>query len=374
MSDAFDGGAPAPAESTAAPAEMETVSPPNPISTELVAAEPEAKPAKTPSIDEALKNAAAKVEKTSAEEGKDKPAPVKSDGPGRDEKGKFAGSEPKLEANVAETPVKQETAKPAPVATPANDAPARFSPDAKAAWADAPDAVKAETNRAIKEMEAGIEKHRAAAEAYEEIREFDELAKLHKTTVKQAMTQYTTLEKTLMADPLKGIEEVCNYVGLSLRDVAAHVLGQPVDQRQSQADRTIIGLQQELATLKQQIGSVNQTFEQQKADRVMSDIQSFAADKPRFDELAGTIAKLISTNMAADLKEAYEMAERLSPAPVAAEPSPAAPAAAGTDLLAQTQRGSKSISGAPGTGSDPARKSPPKSIDDALKSAFAALG
>src|SRR5687767_5078217 len=112
------GGAAAPAE--ASPAPELPLDTPNPISTEAEGhpepdAKPEGKPEKSepkevksapPTTREALQKAAAKVEKDSkaAEtkevktETKDKPAPVKTDAPVRDETGKFAakdGEKPK---------------------------------------------------------------------------------------------------------------------------------------------------------------------------------------------------------------------------------------------------------------------------------------
>ena len=57
--------------------------------------------------------------------------------------------------------------------------------------------MKAETHRALKEMEQGIEKYRATASAFEELREFDELAKQTGTTMKAAMQNYVGIEKML---------------------------------------------------------------------------------------------------------------------------------------------------------------------------------
>jgi hypothetical protein len=167
------GGVDAPAE--ASPAAVEPVAPPNPISVNNEAPEPKegakvddkTEPAKPLSAREALQKARDKVdaEPVASKEAKldnkavEKPVakaePVKSDGPARSEDGKFAAktADGEKTETVQQPAAKVEAGKPA---TPAADAPARFSTDAKAAWATAPEPVKAEVHRAIREMEAGI--------------------------------------------------------------------------------------------------------------------------------------------------------------------------------------------------------------------------
>ncbi|RUX96153.1 hypothetical protein EN993_08920 [Mesorhizobium sp. M7D.F.Ca.US.004.01.2.1] len=256
-----------------------------------------------------------------------------------------------------------------------HEAPARFKSDAAAMaeWEKSPEPVKAAVHRSIRELEAGIEKHRVSAEAYEQVKDFDDLAKKNNTSLRDAMTRYTNLERTLLTNPLKGIEAVCDYAGVSLRQLAAHVMGQKPDEVQGQNDATVRELRQEIASLKQQVGGVTTSIQQQHVERTGAAVEKFAAEHPRFEELAEDIAFFIKSGKTKDLAEAYSLAERMNPAP--ATTAQAAPQTrTAPDPQAQTLKGQKSVTGAPSAGSDPATKRASTSIKDALRRAAAQAG
>jgi|UniRef100_A0A6H1ZAW0 hypothetical protein len=249
------------------------------------------------------------------------------------------------------------------------EAPSRFSPDAKAAWATAPEPVKAEVTRAIKELEGGIQQYQQAFEPY---KDFDRQLRANGQNFQEVVAHYTGIEQLLAADPVKGLDQICQNLGTSLRDVAAHIMGQTPDQNASQQDSVIRELRQELSSLKQELGGVSTTIKTQQEQSVLSQIEQFSADKPRFDELSTDIAFFLNNGRAKDLQEAYELAERLNPGPVVA-PAPAAPAAPQPDP-AHTRKGQLSTTGAPSSGSNPANRKPPASARDAIDRAFAASG
>lgn len=377
MSDFDAGGAAAPADSAPVSApEAEAVVTPNPVSTEREPApEPaKAEPDKPLSTREALAKAAEKV--NAAEKPADKAAPVKSEVPARTETGKFApkDGEPAKPVDAAKPSEAPKAAETAP--EPASDAPARFSADAKAAWTTAPEPVKAEVTRAIKEMEAGIEKHRQSAEAFEPVRRFHEMAKQGGTTLDAVLEKYVGFENACRQDLVKGLNAICDNMGISFRDVAAHVMGQQPDQQASQSEATIRELKQQVAQLTERVGGVTKTFDNQREAQTLEQITAFASkpEHSRFEELADDITFFLTTRTK-DLAEAYSLAERLNPAPAAAPaPQSAAIPAPVTDLSAQTRKGSLSITGAPSPGSDPANRQPSSSIKDALKRAIAAAG
>lgn len=270
----------------------------------------------------------------------------------------------------------QQVAKPEDAAKPATtfaEAPSRFSPDAKAAWATAPEPVKAEVTRAIKELEGGIQQYQQAFEPY---KDFDKQLKATGQTFKEVFDHYTGIENLLAQDPIKGLDTICRNLGLSIEQVAAHVLGQPQDQQRTQTDTYINELKSEIADLKKQIGGVTTTIQSQQEKALLDQIDAFAADPAhgRFDELSETITKLLTNGMAPNLEEAYTMADRLNPAPVVAPPVPAAPAAQQQTASPQTRKGQLSPSGAPASGSNPASRKPPESPRDALQRAFASVG
>jgi hypothetical protein len=164
--------------------------------------------------------------------------------------------------------------------------PARFSPAAKAVWDTAPDTVRAEVSRMEREFRAGFAKYKNAAQRDASLAEFHELAAKGKTTVKEALSRYVNLENQLRADPIKGLEIICQNVGMSLREVAARVLGLTPEQGPSIADTT------------------------------RRRVTKFAAEHPRFEELSEDIAFFLTSGRTADLAEAYTLAERLNPVPI----------------------------------------------------------
>jgi len=336
-------------------------------------AEPKTEP-KTPAPD--VK--AAKAEAPKAEPKPD--TPVKDSQP-RGEGGRFAGKEP-----VADQ-AKTEQAAPADSPAPAKDVqntqhrepPARFTSDAKAAWEAAPEPVKAEVHRAIRELEQGHQKYKADADAFNEVREYSDLARQHGTTMKAALDNYVGIERLLAKDPQAGFEQIIRNFGwktpdgraMTLRDFAAQILGQTPDEQAGRQDSIISELRSEISGLKQQLGGVAQHIQRQTQDATLHQVTEFASNHPRFEELSEAIQEEIRHGY--DLETAYSRAERLNPAPVkpAASEPPVIPAKTATPL---NPAGSKSISGAPSSGSNPAvttnSNQPVPSITEALQKAL----
>lgn len=249
--------------------------------------------------------------------------------------------------------------------------PSRFSADAKAAWATAPEPVKAEVTRAIKELEGGIQQYQQAFEPY---KDFDKQLRANGQTFKEVFDHYTGIESLLAQDPIKGLDTICRNLGTSLQSVAAQIMGQPQDQQRTQADSYISELKAEITELKKQVGGVTTTIQSQQEKALLDQIDAFAADKPRFDELSNDIVFFLNSGRTKDLQEAYALAERLNPAPAMAPAAPAAPAATTQTVSPQTRKGQLSPSGAPASGSNPASRKPPESPRDALQRAFASVG
>ena len=171
------------APSGAAPESAVSDSAPAPVSAPAEASQPVEQTTARDSVNRAFEKAfgpeAAEAEKA--------PAPVETPKTERkrDETGKFAASEPTDAVSEAEAPVTE--AKPA---TPLDEPPTRFSPDAKAAWKDAPEAIRGEVKRALTELETGLQTYQA------------EVAPL-KPYIKMATEGGTTLDAAL-----------ANYVGI----------------------------------------------------------------------------------------------------------------------------------------------------------------
>lgn len=390
MSDVSDAGsAPAPAESHASPI-TETAPQTQPLGSQTPVAEkppaPE-KPAAPKPLSEALRDASAavkaKAEAKVAAEAKPDTKPLPKEAPktetpavarARAEDGKFAPRTP-----ATGEAVQAKEAAPAPdtqqkSTSPHREAPARFSADAKAAWEAAPDSIKAETHRALTELEEGHKKYKENAERYEKVREFDELARKNgREGVHESLKQVVELEKAFERSPIEGFQKVADHFGISLRAVATHILGQDPNSTATQQDQTIRALQAKLEKLEGSLGTVTKTFEQQKTNEVLAQVDAFAKEHPRFDELYEDIAFFLTSGRTSDLAEAYTLAERLNPAPASSASTPAEPVPASPAQL--NPAGSKSISGAPSTGSNPPeRKGPIPSSREALRRAMAQAG
>jgi len=154
----------------------------------------------------------------------------------RDEKGRFVAQE---KAEEGEQPKEGQKSEPEKqddqdkTETKFSDAPERFSPEAKEAWKEAPEAVRAEVHRAVNELQQGLEKYKGDATEWQALSEFDQLAKQHNTTVKDALTNYVNADTIMARDPIRGLQHICGMYGLSLNDVAAHILNQTPDQDHS---------------------------------------------------------------------------------------------------------------------------------------------
>lgn len=369
---------------------------PTPLSNEAPAAEAKEAPKEMPSTRDALRAAAAKVEARIAGDGKEG---EKSDA-ARGADGKFAAKEAKggdkpdegapskdvPAATKSAPPVAPEKpaaaeAAPAPKRTVA--APERFSSDAKAVWDTAPEPVKAEVDRMHREMNAGIEKYRAGADAFEQVRRFDDMAKASGKRLSSVIEDFVNMEQLLRANPLQGLETLCGRMGTSLRDVAQIVMGQKPEEVQSRSDARIRQLEQQIERLTGQLGGVTRTFEEQHTRGLQRQIEDWATDRPLFDVIAPHIAEELRGG-AATLDEAEERVFQKYPQlaalakapdkPAAKDQKPAASSAAEPDLSAQTEKGSKSITGAPGGGSEPAKRQASNSIKEALKRAAARAG
>lgn len=401
---AISGGAPAPAEHSGAPITA-PVDLPNALGSQTPVAE---KPVVDPKVElaknagEAIRKANETLKAKEAEKAAEPAKPVAQ----TPDKTPAAKVEPTPETGkpVAAQPaaVAAPVEAPKPVADPNSPhrvAPSRFDDAAKAEWDAAPESIKGAVHRTIRELEQGHQKYKGDAEAFNEVREYHEMARKGGTDLKTALTKYVGMENELRRDPIAGLQAVIANLGLkgpngqpaTLRDIAAHVLNQKPDQIASRQEATISQLNQQISELKQQIGGVTQHIQQQRVSGLESDVASFQADPnhSRFDELAPDIKFFLESGRVdaslppkERLSEAYKLAERLNPVASAAS---ANGAHTPTIPLAQTQTptptpanpaGQKSVSGAPSTGSDPAPRNngPVPSIREALKRGAARAG
>jgi hypothetical protein len=258
-------------------------------------------------------------------------------------------------------------AAPDPVAEPVVEVPAWLNDDtAKAVWGQAPQALRDHLATRFGDMEKGITEYRGKLEP---LRQYAEQAEAQGTTLAEAMDRYVGIERQLATNPIQGLEFICQNMGTSLRDVAAHVLGQPVapvDQQVQQLSGQMREMQAEL-----------DRYRKAEQDRGLEVVQSFAAAQPRFAELEHHIAWALKTGAiprtgdpAADLNAAYQFVERLVPA--ATPPAPVATPAATAQAAPAPKKAGISIDGAPG--SNPTVRPKARNSTEAVDRVFDQLG
>lgn len=380
MAEDLSGGAPAPAETVAAPetpaaAPAERAfepSPRNAIDRAFEAVEKAEKPAATE---------AAKVGSSGEAE---KPAGERE----RNPDGTF-----KARVETAAAPELQPQKEPAKVEVPKpeagglKDAPSRFSPDAKAAWVTVPDAVKGEVHRAFRELEQGIEKHREDATIYNDVfKPYVDMALRSNIDPSVQLAEYVKIDQALAKDFTSGIGMIFKNAGIDVREWAQKLVAQPAGQPPSSdpRDQTISELRREIAEIRQNVGGVNQTLRSQHEQGINHSLEAFvgalpAADQALFKELDNEIAaELRDSNTT--LSEAFNRAKTVAQArytklfgpqtPTVATPAPqTSTPPPGSDPA----KGKLSVSGAPGAGMSPdTRPSPTRR--DAIDRAFATVG
>lgn len=358
-------------------------------------------PEKPMSLEDAVKQAAAETKESADKEPKPKVEPKEAKpeakvepkpekvAPERGDNGKFT-AKPKAEldpeagdpAEGAE--VEQERGEPRPSeGRDINRAPARFLPRAQEAWPTVHQDVRAEVYRTIDNMQKGIDEGAAAVEYQKELREFDELARASKTTLKDAIAGYVSIDKQLAVDLPGAIQRILATQGITPQQYAQHVMGQ---EQQRQQNPQAYAQSQEAAQLKNEnqrlqaeLQQTAKRLEEEASQRNIQQVEQtlFAEvrkDHPRFDELRPIVLKVWNSDLLpSDINErdrlyaAVDYAERISPVGINAQREPLNPAPNAQRPL--NPAGTRSVKGSLSYGAEVPRKSAKVSLDEAIKMA-----
>lgn len=335
----------------------------------------EAKPAeKTPSksAEEAVKRAHDAVTAKEAEKAKavEPKPPAKAEDTQATDKTKVAAKDSQAEKPRDETvQAKTEGNQTSEGRKPHHEPPARFLENAKRDWESAPESVKEEVHRTIKNLEEGHQKYKESADRYEKLREYDDLARKNgREGVHESLKQIREIEDTFQRNPIEGLKRVSDHFGVNLQAVAARIMGENPDQRVHEAHTRIQELEAKIQHM-------------EMAAKAPDLVAEFAAKNERFEELSTVIATLLKTGVAHDLESAYELAAALKePASSAGQKLASSAQTEATASPAQADiplnpAGQKSVSGAPTGGISPASKRPvPKSNLEALRASMARVG
>jgi hypothetical protein len=307
----------------------------------------------------------------------------------RAEDGKFARPEPKQEAAPAQqaTTEAMEAERREAAGKPYAEAPERFLPKAKEFWQNVPNVVKSDVYRVMQEAEAETTKFREAAEAFEPVRQYHELAKQSGTTLDKALERYVGYDRLLRSDPARAVTELLGSVGLTPAQYAQMVLQNPQLQAAQARPQMPQAPQQaqpspEIQSMREQIEAI-QLRQATEAARPM--VESFAQGRNDFASLQPHIAKVIGSGIVEELygagltpvqrlEEAYRIAGgRYFPSSAAPPASPEAHSAP-PERRPVDPDGQKSIKGAPTSGNSEEHTRRKFSRGDAVSAAMAELG
>jgi hypothetical protein len=268
-----------------------------------------------------------------------------------------------------------------PEHAPFAEPPGRIAEHARRDWADTPETVRGEVHRMNHEFGKAVQYYRGAAEAFQPIARYHQMAQEHGTTLEHALGNYTSMEQKLRQDVIGGLDVIVNNLGLKdpqtgqrlgLRDIAYHVLSQSPEQlKQVQQGNAQHAASHQIGALHQEIQGLKSTLQQwqtaQQFTQTRSAVDQFADQHPRFDELGELIENELKLGF--NLDQAYRRAELLQPATHAAQTrSPSA----------QTRTPDRSISGgpavAPSNGAARRPQQPSGSPREAAQKALRALG
>lgn len=349
----------------------------------------EEKPSKPLSTRDAVAKAYDEAGKAAKEEGEDAKAKLKDEEKSQP-KAKVEEEKPAAEkAGADEKPAKAE--KPAADGQeqpegdkrakaedkPFYEAPKRLLPKAKEAWANVPNVVKGEIHRIEREHEQEVSQYRESHEKWQKLAKFNDMAKSHNTTVADALERYTAVDALLHRNPIEGIRQVLQTVGITPQQYAQHVLANPDSHKAPPPPAAPDPVARQASTEVQQLRA---EIEQMKLAQAAKEIiEPFAAEHPRYHELQEDIAFFLQSGKIPQslspherLEAAYDMAERINPRSMS--PEPPAPRVAPEPEPAVDPRGTKSIRGAPSAGFDPAQNGRARTRRGAVEAAMAEFG
>lgn len=348
---------------------------------EQKAPEPTPEPSAPKSVSDSIKAALEKVTKEDAEpekvDAKEKPAPK-------------VDAEPK--EVVAEKPDEagaEDDKKPAQSEGRVDRIPSRLLPKEREVWANVPNAVKAAWDRMEREYAESTQKYEPAAKFYEELKQYDDMAKSANTTVKVALDRYVTMDKQLAANfghgmtqiaqahgknPVEAVAQFMRAAGVLPQQLGAYLQGNPAPQQQAQPQSQPRPDPVAQAAL-QEVQQLKQMLIQQQHDASIGKVEAdivgpFFAENPGAQELQDDIVFFLksgkipnSLSPVEKLEAAFDMAVRINPTSVKAQENLAEPAV-------KAPNGVKSISGAPGKSSTSSGKPKIMSVRESIAAAM----
>lgn len=284
------------------------------------------------------------------------------------------------------------------------EAPARFLPRAKELWANVPHPVREEFDRVMRENDTQTDQYRESHQFREELKSFEDEARATGTTIKEALTNYVNMEKSLRADPATGFRQLLSNMQMQPQQAISHILrafnvtpqalAQHISQNPNEYTALATPRQQQFQPQQQpqqhqvapEVKALQEQLSAIRAEQVQASvIDPFRDDYPEYDQYEAQIAKVLERGIIEELhgnglspRDKLEVAlfmvaphaKRATEAVTSPVLSPAAASSPVGDL-----RGNKSVKGAPTPGTDSSsRRRGNMSRTEALDAAWAELG
>ena len=223
----------------------------------------------------------------------------------RDESGKFTKSQPEADVQEIEALEAQDEEKPA-----VKPRPSSWKKDYEEHWGKLDPQLQDYIQQREADYAKGVSTYKnqwdQAAPILESLNQFQPLLRQYGVAPQQWITQLGNAHASLVTgtpeQKMQIFQQLANDYGVNLGSITG----------QTGYDPQFSSLAQELNQIKNQWGQFQQQQEAMEQTQLRSEIDSFKADKPYFEEVRETMAGLLQSGMADDLQSAYDKAIRLN--------------------------------------------------------------
>ena len=223
----------------------------------------------------------------------------------RDESGKFTKTQPEADVQEIEAIEAQEEEKPA-----VKPRPSSWKKDYEEHWGKLDPQLQDYIQQREADYAKGVSTYKnqweQAAPILETLNQFQPLLRQYGVAPQQWITQLGNAHAQLVTgtpeQKMQIFQQLANDYGVNLGAVTG----------QTGYDPQFSSLAQELNAIKNQWGQFQAQQEAMEQTQLRSEIDSFKADKPYFEEVREVMAGLLQSGMADDLQSAYEKAIRLN--------------------------------------------------------------
>jgi hypothetical protein len=264
--------------------------------------------------------------------------------------------------------------------TSTDNPPVGLSLEAREAWKDVPDSVKADIVKRENDYAAGIEKHRqnsSRAEAMDRsLAPYQQYFQMNGGAGQSLQSLLQTGSTLQMGSPIQKAQVAANIIqqyGIDIKTLDSMLVGEAPSQETQQQNQMEQMLNQRLAPLQQQLGQYQQREQhqaQQAQGKVAQEVTNFGAQNEFYNDVRGDMADLL--DMAANrgremsMDEAYSLSCANHP-----QISKIMSGRTSQQSVDKKRQAASSISGSPGGGM---QGQAPNSLSAALNDAWDSVG